>query len=596
MPEEIKKKRGRPPKNKERVNVNESAQQIKMVEQSQQSVTVQQVNSRLYNIFSRMNASGLSYSNFKTALNRAPLGDGLFTSNPFIQNQRIKKSNQKGISHTKHEIQEALKNPDNNEILLRESSVALYYQNYVYSNLLKVHRDIPQYFNYIVPRNINKKDLQNDDFIKEKNFVQIFTEKFDIPLTFKNVTMQVSQEGKSSYVFRSSHDAKKGIVDFALLQKLPPDYVKYTGYGSDSPLICSFNFMMFLNPIYDIGQWPKWMGDIWEQLLEEGIVVKKPNQNGGYTNVFNLKEPLSSSHIIEGVDGTYAYWVELPQDLVWTFGSDFSSPLAIPEYVGLFADLSELESYKWLQTQTMLTNITNILTAEVPTEKDATAGSDAAILSPEVILGLEGDCSSALNSNIFPFFAPLENFKMHSVDHIPNASDITLNALRNVINTAGAGGLIATTDKPSIAMIKATQYLYESRCDYLTLQYEKFLNLIINKYLGLKYSFKCNIWGGVYSWRDEVKTLKELIQNGNIGFLPKLLSAYRMTIDDYKLQYDYVDILEIYKKEEKTSIADSKKSEEKKAVGKPPLDEGEVEDDNTAASKEQGGNVSDNKE
>ena len=590
MPEE-KRKRGRPPKNKEQVNISESAQQIKM--QERQDVTVNQINSRLHNIFTRMNAAGLNYSSFKTALNRAPLGDGIFNSNPFIQNQRIKKSNQKGIAHTKKEIQKALDNPENNEELLRESSVALYYQNYVYSNLLKVHRDIPQYFNYIVPRNIDKKELKSQEFIKEKNFVQNFTEKFDIPLTFKNVTMQVSQEGKASYVFRSSHDSKKGIVDFALLQKLPPSYVKYTGYGSDSPLICSFNFMMFLNPVYDIDQWPKWMGDIWNQLLEEGIVVRKPNANGGYTNSFNLKEPLSANHIIEGIDGTYAYWVELPQDLVWTFGSDFSSPLAIPEYVGLFADLSELESYKWLQTQTMLTNITNILTAEVPTEKDAIAGSDAAILSPEVILGLEGDCSSALNSNIFPFFAPLENFKMHSVDHIPNASDITLNALRNVINTAGAGGLIATTDKPSIAMIKATQYLYESRCDYLTLQYEKFLNLIINKYLGLKYNFKCNIWGGVYSWRDEIKTLKELIQNGNIGFMPKLLSAYRMTIDDYKLQYDYVDILDIYKKEVATA---SEELNKEKSVGKPPLEEGEVEDDNTAASKEQGGNVTENKE
>jgi hypothetical protein len=112
--------------------------------------------------------------------------------------------------------------------------------------------------------------------------------------------------------------------------------------------------------------------------------------------------------------------------------------------------------------------------------------------------------------------------------------------------------------------------------------------------LGLKYNFKCNIWGGVYSWRDEVKTLKELIQTGNIGFLPKLLSAYRMTIDDYKLQYDYVDILDIYKKEEKTSLPDN--SGVKKSVGKPPLDEGAVEDDNTAASKEQGGNVTEAKE
>ena len=101
-----------------------------------------------------------------------------------------------GVSHSKTQIQKALKNPENNESLLRESSVSLYYQNYVYSNLLKVHRDIPQYFNYIVPRNVTKKELQSDDFIKEKNFVQTFIEKLDVPLTFKNITMQVSEEGK----------------------------------------------------------------------------------------------------------------------------------------------------------------------------------------------------------------------------------------------------------------------------------------------------------------------------------------------------------------------------------------------------------------
>ena len=65
------------------------------------------------------------------------------------------------------------------------------------------------------------------------------------------------------------------------------------------------------------------------------------------------------------------------------------------------------------------------------------------------------------------------------------------------------------------------------------------------------------------------------------------------------MQYDYVDILDIFKKEEKIATASLKADTEpsdKKTVGKPPLDEEDVEDDNTAASKEQGGNVSDNKE
>ena len=53
--------------------------------------------------------------------------------------------------------------------------------------------------------------------------------------------------------------------------------------------------------------------------------------------------------------------------------------------------------------------------------------------------------------------------------------------------------------------------LIESKMEYYTLQYMKFLNLIINKYLGLDYKFKVIIWGGVYNWKEEVKVLKEMI-------------------------------------------------------------------------------------
>ena len=144
-------------------------------------------------------------------------------------------------------------------------------------------------------------------------------------------------------------------------------------------------------------------------------------------------------------------------------------------------------------------------------------------------MGLEFDCSNAVSNNILPFFAPLQNFKMHGVEHIPQATSIVLDVTRNIMSTAGASGLINTNDKPSIAMIKGEQMLHESKSEYLTLQYQKFMNIIINRYLDLDYKFKVIIWGGVYTYRDEVKVLKEMIANGQIGFLPRLLSAYRMS-------------------------------------------------------------------
>ena len=145
-------------------------------------------------------------------------------------------------------------------------------------------------------------------------------------------------------------------------------------------------------------------------------------------------------------------------------------------------------------------------------------------------------------------------------------------------------------------MIKGTQNLYETKMEYLTLQYEKFINMIINKYLGLTYSYKCIIWGGTYNWRDDVKVLKEMIQNGNRGFMPRLLSAYNMTIEEYKTCYDYVDLLEIFPKEEELDITKADSDTNQNGVGRKPKEDDEIMNDNTAASIEGGQNVSDNKD
>jgi hypothetical protein len=185
---------------------------------------------------------------------------------------------------------------------------------------------------------------------------------------------------------------------------------------------------------------------------------------------------------------------------------------------------------------------------------------------------------------------------MHSVEHIPNATDIVLSSLRDIISTSGTSALINTSDKPSIAMIKGTQMLYESKMEYECLQYEKFINMILNKYLNLDYQYKCIIWGGTFTWRDDVKVLKEMIQNGKVGFLPRLLSAYNTTMEEYATCCDYIDVLDI-----KVTLQDIEntqlptKGQSTKQVGRPKQDDNDIQDDNTAASVEGGQNVSDNK-
>ena len=218
---EEKKKRGRPPKKVQEVDINENQTTVKMKEPTSTPVTIDKVNSRLSEMFNTLSRNGTKYSSFLNAINRVQ-SNFAFGSNPFIQNNRIKSSNQKIKTISKKELNDALEAPDNNEDLLRSQSMILYYKNYVYGNLLRLNRDIPKYFNYNIPQNVKKEDLKSDKFKQEKYFVDKFTEKFNIPLTFKNVSLQVAQEGKCSYVFRSSFNKSKQIVDYALFQKLPP--------------------------------------------------------------------------------------------------------------------------------------------------------------------------------------------------------------------------------------------------------------------------------------------------------------------------------------------------------------------------------------
>ena len=87
---EEKKKRGRPPKKTQEVDINENKSTIRMNTNDTPTpstpITINQVNSRLSSMFKRMSSNNVSYSSFLEAMNR--MGSNFaFDSNPFLQNQ-----------------------------------------------------------------------------------------------------------------------------------------------------------------------------------------------------------------------------------------------------------------------------------------------------------------------------------------------------------------------------------------------------------------------------------------------------------------------------------------------------------------------------
>lgn len=322
-------------------------------------------------------------------------------NNPFVQNYRLKQANAKAQKVQSEDLQKALNDPENQEMVFQRISMWLYYTNYVYNILVKLNRDTPLFKYYYLPEDVDESDMKTEAFKKESQKVNKILKSFNPSLTWKTITTQVTLEGKSSYLPRISYDSKN--VDFFVMQKLNSDMVKLTGFGSKQQFITSFNMAIFLQPAYDVSQYPKFIQDVWQEMLDTGVVIV--DKKSKKTKI-SPKAKLPAGHILESNGQNYMYWVQLPQDLCYTFYFDGAHPNAFPDAIGLFDDLTGLDDYKWLQANLLSKGVNSVLTAEVPLIKDPKAGSDATVITPDTILGYQDYFAENISGNILPFFAP----------------------------------------------------------------------------------------------------------------------------------------------------------------------------------------------
>ena len=587
MAVEQKRKVGRPPKNKP-VDpvVNEQVERIRMTEdKDDKKIVLTDIQQKWREILHTYSDRGLSMTQISSALSNAML------NNPFLQNQRLRRISSNASAKSKTDLQKALQSPQGNEQLFREESLFLSFTNYVYHSLLNLYRDIPLYNYYYTPKYVDKKDMNGDNFKKESKKVDKILKAFKVKQTFKKINKATQVEGKTTWLLRRSMQ-NNGDIDFFVLQKLDSDMVKLTSIGSDQNFICSFNFMIFLNPMYSLDFYPPIFKEIFQELLDNGVIIEDSKGNLRFSPQAlasaQSEGKLTYDGTFENSNNNYLYWVQLPQTLAWTFSQDESHVNAFPDTIGLFMDLSELDGYRWIQSSILSNVVSSILTAEVPYIKDAQAGSDASVFSPDSIIGFENLFKQNVSNMVLPFFAPFENYKLFTIENQPENLNIIYSRLRDLVATSGTSSLLGITEKPTVAMTVAAKQLAAAHCDYLTRQFENFLNYAVNNEFNLKYDWKITLWGDIYHWRDDLKIAKELLSGGVKSVLPKILSAEDMSLEDCICTSDYIDSLGIK--------FDKKEEQINNPVGRPTLDDDQVQNDNTAISKDAGNNVSENKE
>ena len=590
-----KSKRGRPrkvPVAEDENILSEEAGRLQM-SQGESKVTVEELSRSLTGIFSQ-------------ALKHLGPYDALSTLNqynPFLQNTRLKMISSYPAAYSPEEIGDMLKAPQSNEQQLRSASWSLSASQYLYYKILREAADVPLYKHYVIPPTLTESEYLSPAFVKEEEFVDDWLSAFDIPNTLKRVALETKREGKATYLFRQCIEEKKGkrTPKYVIWQKLPSDYTKLTAIGEHG-FIASFNMLIFLNPAFTPLQYPEYIREIWEDLINHQIVIKA-QKAGNYTVDYNALRTYSYrgnngspvQGTLELAGNSYMYWVQLPQDLCFTFSSDSSNAWAVPDTIGLFNALQELTDYSTLAGLVQSSPLTSILTGEAEICPNAQPGQDQVALSPHTMIAFQNAFNSMVAGNIQAFLAPFKNMKLQSLPNIPNASDIKTKAVQNFVAMAGEGGIISATDKPSVAMVKGAQMMSAAQYDFVTRQFETILNANLANWCGLKYRWDIHLWGDIFTFDSTVKSLKEMVANGYSYLLPKLASAHDLSMRNVRGINAYIKAHKIFEGLQKLG-AIAAEDESENPVGRPPMDENDIENDATAASRDAGNNVSDIKE
>jgi len=519
-------------------------------------------------------------------------------NNPFLQNTRLKLINEYPTNAAPKEVAEYLNAPQFNERNIRGVGWGASSRNHLYYRILRQACDVPACYYYYTPPLLEKEEYLEPKFTQEEQFVDEWMERFDFQNLYKRIAFEVKRDGKSSYFFRQSitGEGKNKKVSYVTLQKVPTNWTKLTAIGQYG-YIASFNMLIFMNPAFSPKQYPKYIQDIWEDLITGKVLHTNGIKEGKFQIDFEKLKNFTYNYegtqikgALEIAKDSFMYWVQIPNELCVTFSSDSSHPWVVPDTAGLFTLLQELTDYGTLAALIMSTPLTAILTGEALPAQQPEAGKDMLVLDSGTMLKFQEIFNSMVSTNTASFLAPFKDMRLQSLPSVPNSFDIMTHAIQNFVSQAGEGGLIITTDKPSIAMVKTAQKFAEAQYDFVTQQFATAINMFLRTFCDLEYEWKIYFFGGIFTSEDQKKFLKELIQMGHSHLLPKLLATERLTMRQARAVNNYITAFEMYDdfKHMNKSAKDWTVNGDESTVGRPGLDENDIENDATAQSREEG--------
>lgn len=480
--------------------------------------------------------SGISQDSLLAAYGRAASW-----TNPFVQNNRVKHISSFPVDYTKDQIAKMVVAPNGNERPLRQTAHALEWSAYPYFKIRKTYQSVNTYHYYTHPLYLDGTEDKNA-VLREWRLLDKFSRRLRPEMCAHKIVGQVMQEGKVCYVPRWKLDKSHNSVEYAMLQQLPSDYWKITGYNSESGYTVMFNMMWLLTPGADWRQFGDLLRpylDVFEGILEPTSVPQNvafaQKRNVVYTadgralrlnmRKFQQMQPTAPGNpILYSPNGRWAYWVTLPPDKAWVFEADDANATVATPLTGLFLAFDQIAALEEVQLQVSQNTLTGVVLGEIPyhntssqMESDVYKLSDAGRK-----LFLYYWYNMAQEGSVWgtgAYFAPVENLHMETFSADPNAANYSTAGYAYAVEKSGLAGLIPVNDNPRAGVVNISAMLEENYCKPVYWQFRRMMESIYER-LNLRYEWGFRMFGGFSTdekRKDAAKTAMTL------GYLPATL-------------------------------------------------------------------------
>ena len=377
---------------------------------------------------------------------------------PLMQNDLMKNLNIKTQEPTKESIQEALRNPSENEDKLIGYNQSFYFSSLMYKRNHEYLANLPSFDLEFTCINAKPEDYKTTKYKNDYEEVKKFLDKFDYRKEFKTVLWNLLMNETYFCMFRE-FDTKSTLQDF------PYKYALITGrfeYG----FLYDVDMSYFLQPQVDLDCFPTFFKKKYKEMFING-----------------KQKDYAPGRKLNKRTGTFGLWTQTsPEDGFWCFKFNTRHNLQVPFYTAMLPEMAIVPLMRNLQVNQSMAAARKLLVSEIPYLQDKRSSSVANQLAIDAdVLGkFLGLATQGLEAAIKVLALPTENIKGVEFE---NTDKDTYKNFMAITSSLLSGGkvLFSTSNEMNVYETQLSLNLDELLMESIYPQFADFLNYYVNK-------------------------------------------------------------------------------------------------------------------